>query len=43
MAIATANVKASIKSCFQKFSKNTIGIKTIIKRISNLLILSIPF
>ena len=43
IAIATAKVNDTIISCFQTFSKNTIGINTNMNFISNLLIFSIPF
>ena len=43
IAIATANVKAVTGVCFHTFSMNTIGVRTIINLISNLLIPSIPF
>ena len=43
IAIATAKVKAVIISCFQAFSKKTIGIIINMKRINSRLILSIPF
>ena len=43
IASATANVNAITVSCFQIFSKNTIGIIISINLINNLLILSIPF
>ena len=43
IAIATANVNAVTALCFQAFNKKTIGIIISIKRINNLLILSIPF
>ena len=42
IAIATANVKAVIDSCFQAFIKKTIGIKISINFIRRLLILEIP-
>ena len=43
IAIATENVKAVIISCLFTLNKNTRGIIINIKRISSLLIFSIPF
>ena len=43
IAIATANVNASIVLCFWKFTIKTKGIKTSINLISSLLIFSMPF